>query len=98
MRTRLLLILAVFAAGASVGWLAASGRLAMLLDPAALFTAPGLIVAALGVVLVGKPVVALPLVWAMKYPFRTALTVALSWWVRLPPVSCLLWRRRPHTQ
>jgi monovalent cation:H+ antiporter-2, CPA2 family len=50
----------------------------MLLDPTALFKAPGLIVAALGVVLVGKPVVAVLLVWAMKYPFRTALTVGFS--------------------
>ena len=33
---------------------------------------------ALAVVLVGKPVVAVLLVWAMKYPFRTALTVGVA--------------------
>jgi len=50
----------------------------MLLDPGALVTSPGLVAGALAVVLVGKPVVALLLVWAMKYPFRTALTVAIA--------------------
>ncbi len=47
----------------------------MLLDPGALIASPGLVIGALAVVLVGKPLVALLLVWAMKYPFRAALTV-----------------------
>ena len=50
----------------------------MLLDPAALIESPGLVIGALGVVLIGKPLVALLLVWAMKYPFRAALTVAIA--------------------
>jgi monovalent cation:H+ antiporter-2, CPA2 family len=50
----------------------------MLLDPAALLASPGLVVGALAVVLVGKPLVAFLFVWAMKYPLRTSLTVALA--------------------
>jgi K+:H+ antiporter len=50
----------------------------MLLDPGSLMASPGLTVGALGVVLVGKPLVAFVLVWAMKYPFRAALTVAVA--------------------
>jgi len=50
----------------------------MLLDPGALISSPGLVVGALGVVLIGKPAVALLLVWAMRYPFKSALTVALA--------------------
>jgi CPA2 family monovalent cation:H+ antiporter-2 len=50
----------------------------MLLDPGALTASPGLVVGALAIVLVGKPVVAVLLVWAMKYPFRTALTVGVT--------------------
>jgi CPA2 family monovalent cation:H+ antiporter-2 len=50
----------------------------MLLDPGALIASPGLVIGALGVVLIGKPLVALLLVWAMRYPFRSALTVAIA--------------------
>jgi CPA2 family monovalent cation:H+ antiporter-2 len=50
----------------------------MLLDPGALIASPGLVIGALGVVLIGKPLVALLLVWAMKYPFRAALTVGIA--------------------
>jgi CPA2 family monovalent cation:H+ antiporter-2 len=50
----------------------------MLLDPGALIASPGLVIGALGVVLIVKPLVALVLVWAMRYPFRTALTVGLA--------------------
>jgi CPA2 family monovalent cation:H+ antiporter-2 len=52
----------------------------MLLDPGALLDSPGLTIGALAIVLVGKPLVALVIVWAMRYPFRVALTtgVALS--------------------
>ena len=50
----------------------------MLLDPGALIASPGLVLGALAVVLIGKPLVALLLVWAMKYPFRAALTVGIA--------------------
>jgi CPA2 family monovalent cation:H+ antiporter-2 len=50
----------------------------MLLDPGALIDAPGLVAGALAVVLVGKPLVAILLVWALKYPLRTALTVGVA--------------------
>ncbi len=50
----------------------------MLLDPAALFVAPALTLSALAIVLVGKPAVALAIVWLMRSPFRAALTVAVS--------------------
>jgi len=50
----------------------------MLLDPWALVETPGLIIGAVAVVLVGKPLVALLIVWAMRYPLRVALTVAIA--------------------
>jgi CPA2 family monovalent cation:H+ antiporter-2 len=50
----------------------------MLLDPGALIESPALVIGALGVVLIGKPLVALFLVWAMKYPFRAAMTVGIA--------------------
>jgi monovalent cation:H+ antiporter-2, CPA2 family len=50
----------------------------MLLDPSALLTAPGLIAGPLVIVLVGKPVVALLFVWALRYPVRASLTVAIA--------------------
>jgi CPA2 family monovalent cation:H+ antiporter-2 len=50
----------------------------MLLDPRVLIASPGLITGALAVVLLGKPLVALLIVWAMKYPFRVALTVGIA--------------------
>jgi CPA2 family monovalent cation:H+ antiporter-2 len=50
----------------------------MLLDPGALWDAPGLIAGAIAIVLVGKPLVALLIVRASRYPLRTALTVAVA--------------------
>ena len=50
----------------------------MLLDPWSLFDAPGLILGTLGIVLLGKPLVALLIVWSMRYPFRSALTVSIA--------------------
>ena len=50
----------------------------MLLDPRALIDSPGLVAGALAIVLLGKPLVALLLVWALKYPFKAALTVAIA--------------------
>ena len=50
----------------------------MLFDPGSLLDAPGLTLGALGIVLIGKPLVALIIVWAMRYPFKTALTVAIA--------------------
>jgi CPA2 family monovalent cation:H+ antiporter-2 len=50
----------------------------MLLDPNALLSSPGLVAGALAVVLLGKPLVALLFVWALKYPLRVALTVGIA--------------------
>jgi monovalent cation:H+ antiporter-2, CPA2 family len=50
----------------------------MLFDPGSLMASPGLTIGALGVVLVGKPLVAFVLVWAMKYRFRSAVTVGVA--------------------
>jgi monovalent cation:H+ antiporter-2, CPA2 family len=50
----------------------------MLLDPAVLWEAPMLLAGALTVVLVGKPLVALIIVWAMGYPLRAVLTVSIA--------------------
>src|SRR5262249_29812316 len=48
----------------------------MLLDPAALLDSPGLLIASLAVVLVGKPLAALLIVRLLRYPFRVALSLA----------------------
>jgi CPA2 family monovalent cation:H+ antiporter-2 len=50
----------------------------MLLDPASLLASPRLVLGALAVVLVVKPVVALVFVWALQYPLRAALTVGIA--------------------
>ncbi len=50
----------------------------MLLDPGALFETPFLIAGALAIVLIGKPLVAFILVWAMRYPFGVALSTAIA--------------------
>ena len=50
----------------------------MLLNPASLLANPVLVTGALAVVLIGKPMVALLLVWAMRYPLGTALTVGVA--------------------
>jgi CPA2 family monovalent cation:H+ antiporter-2 len=50
----------------------------MLLDPGALLESPALVVGALAIVLVGKPLVAIVLVWMMRYPVRSALTVGIA--------------------
>lgn len=50
----------------------------MLLDPAVLTASPGLVIGALAIVLVAKPFVALVFVWAMRYPFRAALTSGVA--------------------
>jgi CPA2 family monovalent cation:H+ antiporter-2 len=50
----------------------------MLLDPGALWSSAGLVTGALAIVLIGKPLVAVGLVWAMRYPFRTTLTVGVA--------------------
>ncbi len=50
----------------------------MLLDPGALMQSPLLVLGALGVVLVGKPLVALLFVWLMRYPFGAALTSGIA--------------------
>ena len=50
----------------------------MLLDPAALLEEPWLLVAALAVVIVGKPLVVAALLAILRYPLRTVLTVPSS--------------------
>jgi CPA2 family monovalent cation:H+ antiporter-2 len=50
----------------------------MLLDPASLFETPGLIAGAVAVVMLGKPLVALAIVWLMRYSLKVALTVAIA--------------------
>jgi CPA2 family monovalent cation:H+ antiporter-2 len=50
----------------------------MLLEPRYLIQAPGLIAAALAVVLVGKPLVAFVIVRLFRYPFRVALAIAIA--------------------
>lgn len=50
----------------------------MLLNPGALLESPVIVLGALAVVLIAKPTVALILVWAMRYPLKTALTVAIA--------------------
>jgi CPA2 family monovalent cation:H+ antiporter-2 len=50
----------------------------MLFDPRHLAEAPGLVAATLAVVLVGKPVAALIIVWCLRCPLRTGLAVAVA--------------------
>ena len=50
----------------------------MLFDPRHLAEAPGLVAATLAVVLVGKPVAALIIVWFLRCPLRTGLAVAVA--------------------
>jgi CPA2 family monovalent cation:H+ antiporter-2 len=50
----------------------------MLLAPAAVLESFGLVAATLGVVLLGKPLVALLLVRLMGYPFKVALAIAVA--------------------
>jgi CPA2 family monovalent cation:H+ antiporter-2 len=50
----------------------------MLFDPRHLAASPGLVAATLAVVLVGKPLAALLIVWFLKCPVRTGLSVAVA--------------------
>ena len=50
----------------------------MLLDPSALLENPALVVGALGVVMIGKPLVAFAITWLMRYPLATSLSVAVA--------------------
>ena len=50
----------------------------MLLDPAGLVDNWPLVLGALGIVLMAKPLVALLFVWVMRYPFKAALTAGVS--------------------
>jgi CPA2 family monovalent cation:H+ antiporter-2 len=50
----------------------------MLLDPGVLLASPALVIGALAVVLIGKPLVAMLLVWAMRYPLKASLTVGIA--------------------
>jgi CPA2 family monovalent cation:H+ antiporter-2 len=50
----------------------------MLLDPSYVLEAPGLVLATLAVVLVGKPLVAFLVVRLMQYPLRVSLAVSIA--------------------
>ena len=50
----------------------------MLLDPRQLIASPLLIAATLGVILLAKPIAALAIVLALRYPFRVALSVSVA--------------------
>ncbi len=50
----------------------------MLFDPKFVLEHPGLLLAGLGIVMVGKPLAALAIVAVIGYPARTALTVAIG--------------------
>jgi len=50
----------------------------MLFDPRHLAEAPGLVAATLAVVLIGKPMAALIIVWFLRCPLRTGLAVAVA--------------------
>jgi CPA2 family monovalent cation:H+ antiporter-2 len=50
----------------------------MLLDPRALMDSPWLVLGALSIVLVAKPLVAVLFVWALRYPFKAALTSGIA--------------------
>jgi monovalent cation:H+ antiporter-2, CPA2 family len=50
----------------------------MLLAPRYLLEAPGLILATLAVVMIGKPLIALVIVRVLGYPFRVALSIAVA--------------------
>ena len=50
----------------------------MLLSPSYLLEAPGLILATLSVVMLGKPLIALVVVRLLGYPFRVALAIAVA--------------------
>jgi CPA2 family monovalent cation:H+ antiporter-2 len=50
----------------------------MLLSPSYLLEAPGLILATLGVIMIGKPLIALVIVRVLGYPFKVALSIAVA--------------------
>jgi CPA2 family monovalent cation:H+ antiporter-2 len=50
----------------------------MLFDPRFVLENPGMTVAALAIVLVAKPAIALLIVWLLRHPAQTALTVAVG--------------------
>jgi monovalent cation:H+ antiporter-2, CPA2 family len=50
----------------------------MLFDPYAILREPVLLVLLLAIVLIAKPLTALGIVWAMRYSFRSAVTIAIA--------------------
>ena len=50
----------------------------MLFDPAALLDTPGLLAGTLLIVMVGKPITAFAIVWAMRYTVRTGVAVSAA--------------------
>jgi monovalent cation:H+ antiporter-2, CPA2 family len=50
----------------------------LLLDPASLLDAPGLLIGTLAIVLVANPIVAFVIMWMTREPFRVAIIVAIA--------------------
>ncbi|HYG76823.1 MAG TPA: cation:proton antiporter [Planctomycetota bacterium] len=50
----------------------------MLFDPSFLIAQPLLVLAVLAVIMIGKPLAAMVIVWAFGYPLRVSLTIALA--------------------
>jgi CPA2 family monovalent cation:H+ antiporter-2 len=50
----------------------------MLLDPGSLLDSPMLVLSVLAVVMIGKPLAALAIVWLLRYPPKVALAVAVA--------------------
>ena len=50
----------------------------MLLDPASLLDQPMLVLSVLAVVMIGKPLAALAIVWLLRYPPKVAIAVAVA--------------------
>jgi CPA2 family monovalent cation:H+ antiporter-2 len=50
----------------------------MLLDPKSLLDSPVLVLSVLAVVMIGKPLAALLIVWLLRYPVKVALAVAVA--------------------
>ena len=50
----------------------------MLFDPQVILKEPGLLFALLGIILLAKPLTAFFIIWVLRYPARTAITVALA--------------------
>lgn len=67
----------------------------MLFDPHVIVGELGLLVGLLGIILIGKPLAAFAIVWALRYSVRTALTIAVAL-AQIGEFSFLLGRQAQH--